>query len=360
MNRIILTIIHILIYNQINAQIKPLGDRLELIWKQPVPNNTYESSSRPLATDKGVFLSDIHEYYLDISTGESINIFREIGDSTFLVFDSRDKVTVYNIADGSILLSKERSRGPYLSTHTPFFTNDSIIAIVSSPKRQYKLSAFNLNTRNNIWEREIKNAIVSRPIFYKDLLICITTNGIEFYNRINGELITSFNTNSMILDVKVVADKLIFWSEGVYSYNLETEKIEWYFKAPNPDVRSIQLLMNNTEVMFSNNSIYRIDISTGKQVGNKIDISLNENNLLSFDSLIIGYKDFENVEIITGVNFIDTIIYQGFTSENHPPDYNHPTNMNILDRQKFYFSTLPYSNLVVGRSFNSIVLLDAK
>ena len=360
MNRIILTILNILIYHLINAQISPLGDRLELIWKQPVPNNTYESSSRPLATDKGVCLSDIHEYYLDISTGESINIFKEISDSSFLVFDSRDKVTVYNVSDGSILFAKKRSRGPYLSTHSPFFTNDSLITIVSSPKRQYKLSTYNLYTKNNIWEREINNAIVSKPIFYKDLLICITTNGIELYNRINGELITSFSTNSMILDVRVIADQLIFWSDGVYSYNLETRKIDWYFKAPNPDVKSIQLLINKTEVMFSSNSIYRIDLSTGKQVGNKVDISLHENNLLSFDSLIIGYKDFENVEIITGVNLLDTVIYQGFTSENHPPDYNHPTNMNILDRQKFYFRTLPNSNLVVGRSFNSIILLEAE
>ncbi|MBV6641905.1 MAG: hypothetical protein KI791_14370 [Cyclobacteriaceae bacterium] len=357
-NRLLVFLVYIICLHTY-AQVRPIGNSLKLIWSQSVQNNSYESSSRPLITEEGVFLTDIQDYFFNISTGEIMKDFKEVNDSTFLIFDSRDRITVYNTLDGTVSFTINRARGPYLGIHSPYFTNDSLMVIVSSPKRKYKIDIYNLNAQKSVWERAIESAIVSRPIFYRDLLICTTTSGIEFYDRRNGYPIKTIHTNNSILDSKIEGQRLIYWSEGLHSYDLENHELEWTSVMTDPEVSSIQLLTNGLEALFINDYIFQLDLVTGRRLWkSKSKVQLKQNNLFIIDSLLIGYEILENTEIITGIHIRDgTKMYQGFTSESHLPDYNHPTNRNILDRQKFYFSTLSENKLVVGRSFSSIILL---
>ena len=163
----------------------------------------------------------------------------------------------------------------------------------------------------------------------------------------------------MVLDAQIVGHHLIYWSEGLHSYDLENHEMEWTFEMTDPELSSIQLLTNGLEALFMNDRIFQVDLVTGRlSWKSESQVQLEQNNLFIFDSLLIGYEILENSEIITGIHIMDgTKMFQGFTSESHPPDYNHPTNRNILDRQKFHFSAVTKNELVVGRSFSSIILL---
>ncbi len=367
MNKFLLIVFLLLIAWNANSQDLPsVSEVVALEWSIDYKNQLYEISSRPLLTDKGVFISGNPEYYYDLSNGQKTGIKNYDSEKDFLVSSTRNEFVVFNLQRKSIHYKIRRERGPYLGHHSSKITSDTLMTVVSSPNRNYSIELHDIKNKMKLWDKNIDFPIISPPVISNDYVYCPTLNGVIVLQLLSGEIVRWINKGDKVLSSIKKQDESIYYitNESIVSYNTISAKINWTFSNSSLNGKNYDFVLNELYLLVITDGIlYKISTKSGEEIWKKINYNFDQSNsIVASNNKVFCYISNPEIGVELGAIDIQTgdLTHLGFTSDEFPPDISHPTNLNKLDRQELFFFNGEVGNRLVAITFNNMFLFSLK
>lgn len=365
MNKILLNIFILLIAWNANSQDLPsLSEIVDKEWSIDFKNQLYEISSRPLLTDKGVFISGNIEYYYDLSNGQKTDIKNYDSDNDFLVSSTRNEFVVFNLKSKTSHYKSRRERGPYLGHHSLTITSDTLMTDVSSPNKNYSVILYDIKNKKKLWNINIDFPVISNPIINNDYVYCPTLNGVLVLELLTGEFVKWLNKGEKVLSEIKKQDEFIYFAtnENIVSYNTISAQTNWAFFNSPLDGKNYDFVLNQQYLLVIIDSVlYKISTKSGEEIWKNINYNFDQSNsIVANNNKVFCYISNPEIGVELGAVDIQTgdLTHLGFTSDEFPPDINHPTNLNKLDRHELFFYNYGVGNRLVAITFNNIIMFS--
>ncbi len=139
---------------------------------------------------------------------------------------------------------------------------------------------------------------------------------------------------------------------GLIALNLDSQGVEWAFNAVPAQSNNYNLLVEGDTVFFSSKSIFAVDKKSGSLIWqSEYEDSKSGVHITVLNNYVL-YYDMETDDEVPPLTAIDKqtgkMLYQYFTSETYPQDFENERGLNSLDYATMKFVRGAYENMIFG------------
>ena len=212
-------------------------------------------------------------------TKNQINDYIIFKDQYIFLNDSKGNIIIFSINDNELILKFNFYKKKYkkIKKYLNFIVENNIIYISDNLGYLY---AFDYYKKKIIWAKNYKIPFRSNLKITKDKLITSNqNNNLYFFNKYNGDVLTSIPTEETIIknqfknNLSLDKENLYYLNTfgSLYSINLQNSKVNWFLNlADSLNINSSNLFIGskiiyseNKVIVSSNNFTYIINSKTG-------------------------------------------------------------------------------------------------
>ena len=304
--------------------IMPMDSLLQLVWVVEDSMYVPYNSGVPLITDHYLFSYFDTQQAYDIQNGHTDTFPLPNVEDSLLLFDTKTKITVVNVATGEKRLEQNRKRGGFIGYLSPNVMHDSVLYMKISKST---LQALDLYSGKVKWEVQFDGSIYTKPQLYQDNLIICTKQEIFFINADDGSILWKKGLGGKIAsNIEIVDHVAYLWSVGVglLAFDLEKQEMIWSFHDVEQEFNNYHLILDKDTIYFASGPIYAVNRQDGTLLWKSDNYCAYQPNFLSLagNYLIFYGGCYDEQPIISAVTKHDgTLYFKAFSSFISPSDF---------------------------------------